>query len=472
MTIKKEKTIWLMIAAYAIFFSIFTALRHSNFQTQAWDMGIFDQLFWNTVHGRFMQSSIEEIPRHFGIHFSPFLLLLLPGYALFQSPYYLLIVQTLALALGAYPLYLIANKKLSAPFPLLISTAYLLSPSLHWINTFDFHEVAFFIPLFLTAFYFFYENKFAYSAIFFTLAAGTKEDAIVAVIFAGLFITVQSYLKKDATKIRFGLFTVIGSIIMFILAIKVIMPAFGGGLLRMDRYRELGVTATEIIKNSITNPKLPISLIFQLQKLKYLFWLFLPAAFLPFFSWPSLILILPGILENTLTNFPSQFSGHYQYDATILPGLFIGMIFGIEFLSKKWLFKKEKKLWVIILIALFLGFLLRSPVSPIFFPINPIKLFLTNPQKTAISELLAKVPYNASVTAPTNFVPHLANREKIYVLGTEPFLTDIVLIDGADLSGFANEETFQAYADNYMASGNYIYEEIQNRYFIFKKKTP
>ncbi|MDO8429926.1 MAG: hypothetical protein Q7S73_00990, partial [bacterium] len=85
-------------------------------------------------------------------------------------------------------------------------------------------------------------------------------------------------------------------------------------------------------------------------------------------------------------------------------------------------------------------------------------------------QLVKIVPQNASVTAHTNIVPHLTQREKIYMLGTEPSPADIALIDGADLSGFANEEVFQAYADYYINSGNYNFETLNNRYFILYKK--
>src|SRR3989344_5518118 len=96
-----SKLVWLLIAAYFLIFSSLAVLRHYQFQTQAWDLGIFTQSFWNSIQGRLMLNTIEEIPNHFGVHFSPWLIFLVPGYWLFSSPYYLLITQTLALALGA-----------------------------------------------------------------------------------------------------------------------------------------------------------------------------------------------------------------------------------------------------------------------------------------------------------------------------------------------------------------------------------
>src|SRR3989344_3065214 len=104
--ISSQKMIWLLIASYILVFGIFVSLRHYNFQTQAWDLGIFVQTFWNTINGRFLTNNIEGIKQegiiknHFGVHMSPFLILLVPGYALFPTPYYLLIIQTVALALG------------------------------------------------------------------------------------------------------------------------------------------------------------------------------------------------------------------------------------------------------------------------------------------------------------------------------------------------------------------------------------
>src|SRR3989344_9055182 len=120
-----------LIIGYMVIFGTLTALRHANFETQAWDLGIFEQTLWNTAHGRILQNTIEEIPHHLGIHMSPFLFLLVPGFLLFPSPYYLLIIQTIILAAGAIPAYLLAHRLLrSTRWGLFFAALYLLYPPL------------------------------------------------------------------------------------------------------------------------------------------------------------------------------------------------------------------------------------------------------------------------------------------------------------------------------------------------------
>jgi len=464
-----SRVVWSAIILYIAFFGIFTSFRHYNFQTQTWDMGIFIQTFWNTSQGRIMQNSLEEIPNHLGIHMSPFLFLLVPGWALFSTPYFLIIIQTIAIGLGAWPLYLLSKKVLRRDdFPILIALGYLLHPSLHWINIFDFHEIAFFIPLMLAAFYFLEIRSWAWAGIFLALSASTKEDAILMVLFAGLYLLIKKsnssvWLTKER---KIGLGIILLSAFYFLLSTRIIMPALGGGLLRLDRYAQLGSSEMEIVKNIFTNPLLIFKTILSAEKIRYMFWLFAPVLFLPFISGSALILIVPGLLENLLTQFSSQFQSFYQYDSILIPGIFFAAVYGLKNLLIKWP-RAEKKLFWVLAAAIFIGYFVRSPLNPVFFP---TAVFKSNPRSESFRQIVKMAPGNASVSAHTNLVPHLAKREQIYMLGTEPFPTDIVLIDGADLSGFANEEVFQAYADHYINSGNYDFEALNNRYFILYKK--
>lgn len=459
------KDLKIFTAIAVIFWTAFTFARHMHFQTQAWDMGIFDQLFWNTINGDFMKSSLEEIPNHFGIHFSPTLLLLVPFYYLVPSPYTLLFLQSLVLMIGVFPLFSIAKRRLPDPFPVIIAAGYLLSPSLHWIATYDFHEIAFFIPLFLFAWNFMEEKNILLSGIFFALAAGTKEDAILAVLFAGIAVAILNW-KIDFRLKNFGLLVSATALIYFLIVINILMPAFGGGLLRLDRYSHFGNSGGEIIRNILTNPLLVLNTVITSKKLSYIFWLLIPLAGTALFSPTGLMLLLPGLTENLLTNFSAQFSGNYQYDAILLPGIFISAIYGISGILKS---KPNGKFVLkdILILAIGISYLLRSPINPVFFP---FETFQSTPVTDSYSELIENVPENVSVSASTNLVPHLSRREKISVLGSEAEPADIILADAGDLFGFKDQKDFESYLDSYLISGIYDFGISDGRYIKLIKK--
>lgn len=453
----EKKIIWGIIAAYILVFGITASIRHYHFQTQAWDMGIFTQIFWNAAHGNGFVSTLEEIPHHLGIHFSPIFYGLLPFYMLLPSAYTLLWLQTIALGLGAWPLYLLAKKVLNDPrWATIIAAGYLLYPSTHWINFFDFHEIAFFIPLFITAIYFLETEQWRWMSLFVLLAAMTREDAVVFVFFVGIYAL---FKRKN----RAGIGILIFSIIYFFLTTKAIMPALGGGLLRLDRYSQFGSAAPEIIKNLFTQPSLLWATVATAEKLKYVVWMFLPVAFLPFFSRAALLLIAPGLLENLLTRYGSQFSGLYQYDAVLIPGIFLGAIYGVYHLQKY----PKRFLQRAIIGTLIISWLFRSPLNPIAFP---KEIFQSNPKWDTYRTLVQSIPANASVSAYTNLVPHLAQRKNIFMLGQETVPPDYLLIDATDAFGFKDEEAFNAYFDRYAESQMYEIHIIEGKYLVLQKK--
>lgn len=459
--------LWIMMVLYMVVFGLVTSFRHYNFETQTWDMGVFVQTFWNTIEGRIMANNLEEAPNTLGVHMSPWLFLLVPGYALFESPYYLLIMQTIAIALGALPLYLLAEHLLKKKnLALIIAAGYLLYPALHWINTFDFHAVSFFVPLLLASFYFLEKERFWLMTLFLIGAASTREDAVIVVLFFGVFALLRSRKQPTAsTEKKISIAIILMAALYFLLSVKILMPALGGGLLRLDRYAELGKTMSEILKNIVFNPMLLIKTVFTIPKTAYFLWLFIPVAFLPFLSWRIFIVLIPGLLENLLTTFPLQFSGLYQYDSVLIPGIFAGTVYGIKKLLE-WKPSTEKVVaWGLIGTAI-LGFAMRSPINPVFFP---MELFISNPKREAFRELVRIVPDNVSVAAHTNLIPHLAHREHAYMLGTEPFPTDMILIDTKDPFGFESTQQFETYINTYVNSGAYTIDFRGERYLVLTK---
>src|SRR5467141_3528827 len=107
-----------LAAAYFLLYSTLSVLRHASYHSFGFDLGLFDQVFWNTTQGRPFESTMSQalpVPHSLlGDHFSPIFLLLMPFYFAFPHPETLLVLQTLALALGAWPVYLLARLKLPA----------------------------------------------------------------------------------------------------------------------------------------------------------------------------------------------------------------------------------------------------------------------------------------------------------------------------------------------------------------------
>lgn len=105
----------------ALFFGL---NRHFTFYS-SYDQGIFNQVFWNGIHGRFFQSSLSsqlstnvvhanEIPEVYyhrsGQHFTPALLLWLPLYAIFPNPATLTVLQVSLVTAAGLVLYLLAKE--------------------------------------------------------------------------------------------------------------------------------------------------------------------------------------------------------------------------------------------------------------------------------------------------------------------------------------------------------------------------
>jgi len=454
--IKQNKIIVIIIITYFLIFATYSGLRHYTFQTQTWDMAVFEQSFWNTTQGKLMWNNFEG-KNHFAIHFSPFLLLLVPLYAVWPSPYNLLIIQTSALAVAALPLYLLAKKILDKKWAIIITCLYFLYPSLHWVNLFDFHEVSFAIPLILTIFYFLEKKRFRWSSVFLILAASVSENMIMAVFFIGLYVLI---LKNR----KYGSIVTILSFIYFILVSTIIMPALDGGIVRLDRYSQFGQTVPEIITNAILKPSLTLQTIFTSAKMFYLLKIFLPVAFLPLIAWQTLILLVPGLIQNLLTNYESQFINFYQYDSILIPFIFIGVIFGLKKILAKEKASRKIILPTITLLTL-IGFLWNSPLSHFNFPLAKF----THERIEPFKQIVTMIPDDASVAAYTNLVPHLTHRDHIYMAGHEPFLVDYAIINSEDIFDFPNEESLNQYLKIYQETNQYEILSIDDKYFILKR---
>src|SRR5574340_980426 len=195
----QQKIAWglliFIMLIYMVDMSYHAILRYETFKAGAFDLGNMDQVIWNTIHGRFFQFTNQAIdwygpPTRLALHFEPIILPLSLLYVFHADPRILLVFQTLALASGALPAFLLTRKAIPA-WPLLaplMATAYLLSPALLGLNIFDFHPVSLATPLFLYAVLAREYRRYAWFLVACVLAASCKEDIPLAIAMFGILL--------------------------------------------------------------------------------------------------------------------------------------------------------------------------------------------------------------------------------------------------------------------------------------------
>ena len=171
-----------LIVAYSCWMSEQVILRYTTFKATAFDLGNMDQAVWNTLHGHpfgFTNQGSNWFgqPIRLAQHVEPIIFLLALLYVYHADPQILLIFQTLALAAGALPTFLLTRKYIPF-FPLLasvMSMAYLAAPALIGMNLYDFHPVALATPLLLYAMLALAHRRYVWFVVACFLAAMCKE---------------------------------------------------------------------------------------------------------------------------------------------------------------------------------------------------------------------------------------------------------------------------------------------------------
>ncbi len=453
-----DKLVFVPIIVYFVFFSAYTCYMHYTFKTFAWDLGIITQSLWTTLNSGKTLFSTLEVPygnpsgNFLGVHFSPILFVILPVYALYQSPETLLVFQSFILAVAALPLYWLARDKLNSKiYGLAFAVAYLLNPALHGVNTFDFHLEIFTPAFILFSFYYLEKGKWIKAAPFIVLELMTLEFAPFIVFPLGLYFFVRRTMetrraKKDKitlAKRMVGPTTImIVSVLCLFLSlytIETINPLKAGGA--PGRWEHWGANFSEIISNIVRNPFEAITIMATpIEKSYFTIFLFASTLFLPLLAPIELLMSIPWLLAALLTDYQPYYQPFYQYSAFMLGQMFIATIYGFRklFPSIQKLARKadaEKKIIAVLLAVNTLLFLAISPVAISAFTKRNIRPYAISNASDLnhVSELhkvLSFIAPNASIATVHDIFPHVCQRLHAYFLNWPlDYDVDYVLVD-------------------------------------------
>jgi uncharacterized membrane protein len=407
-----------LIGAYIALFLTLSLLRYANFTASSFDSAIFSQTIWLLSKFKAPFSTIRGM-NLFGDHMAPMLFFMVPLYWIKGNIPALLTVQTIAIGLGALPLYLLARDKLeSRGLALAIGAAFLIYPALEHMNLFDFHPETIGLTLLLFAFLAIDRKHTGWFYVCCIGAAFCKEDMALAVLVLGILV----YFLYDK---RAGKIVTIGSALYFLVTVFILIPKLGpAGYQYSGRLEQFGNTPLEAAKNFFLHPLRTLNILATRENLRYIFDLLLPVAFLSLFAPVYLLPAIPAFVINMISSFQYQHTILSQYTAGIIPFIFIALVFGLRRV-KNWAdgsFRPKLVLGslaaVIVLCSLAANFY-YSP-SPLSGNWNT-RLYTSDRHVDIVREGLSKIPEDAPVSAQVFLLAKLSKREKLYMF-PNPFI--------------------------------------------------
>ncbi|WP_233746195.1 DUF2079 domain-containing protein [Leptodesmis sichuanensis] len=386
-----------------------SSLRHALYQSTAWDLGIFDQAVYLISQGLPPISSLmgfHILGDHAAVIFYPLALL----YKLYPDVHWLLLVQAIALSLGALPLvYLARLSGLSEKQAIAIAAAYLLYPLIFNVNLFDFHPDVIAVPALLWAVLSARLHRWVGFCLAVLLVLSCKAPLGLTVIAMGLWLLLFEKRRWQ------GAIAIILGLAWFLVATRFIIPHFGAEAApltrHLGRYSYLGTSFSDVVVNLLLKPWLLLGGLFTFDNLEYLVLLFLPVLWgLSWFTLTPLIGAIPPLMMNLLSTVQLQKDLIHQYSLPILPFLFLAVILTLA-QGKGWIQNQRG-----IIIWSLIGFLLLSKFG--YFAVRYMQVLDT---WQATREAIAQVPATGNVLTTAWIAPHLTHRPTINLAieGTE-----------------------------------------------------
>ena len=487
----------LFIISYILYFSWYTINRHNTLNSYTADLSLIDQPMWNTAlgPGGFMELTwgTRQQPR-LAEHFEPILIPLSLLFIIWDDVRIQLIAQTVALALGALPVFWIARSQLtisndqltnndssSGPYTdtskvqnpkskiinrksswaaLVFALAYLLYPHLQAANIADFHADPFVVAPLLFAFWYATQQRWLWMWVWAIVAMLSKENLPTLTGMLGVLLVIDYFYTKATqnsliskldfqiayrkSKFQNGLALIVVSAGWFIIATFFIVSPLA------QQY--FGTDGPIYLANRFNQETSLWQMLQEPARWQYVIGLFAAVGFLPLLAPELLILGLPVLAANLLSNFPGQYSGEQHYSAPLVAVFVLAAIYGtrrlINNVSLREVNGQSLRTSVLIAACLWvLGLSLAYHAAHGWTPFSTrTESYTMSPAAIALPELMAQIPDDAVVSASAGIHPHLAHRQTIYVFPTVEDAT-YLLVDITDVPGNHPNDTHARLVD-------------------------
>ena len=387
-----------MVAFSTLLFFFCSSLRHALFQSNAFDLGIFDNGIYLIGRGRepFVTfRGLHILGDHAAFILYPLALL----YKIFPQVHWLFFIQALSLSVGAIPtFYLAIRAGLKQSQATAMAAVYLLYPLVFNLNLFDFHPEVIALPVLLWAILAARSKQVFRFTLAIIIILSCKAVLSLTVVALGIWLL---FFEKKRTC---GIIALLSGMAWFLIATRVIIPHFSGGEpAGVKFYDSLGDSVFEIALNLLLKPEIVLQQLLTLPNLEYLVLLTVPLIWgLSFRHLTPLIGAFPILFLNLLSDSVQQKNLTQQYSLPILPFLLVAVIATLAN-GRGWL-RHPKKIILWSLVAFF------ALAKYGYFGSRYLRHFDTvKPSREAV----ALVETKGSVLTADHIAPHLTHRSVV-----------------------------------------------------------
>ncbi|KAA6221429.1 DUF2079 domain-containing protein [Streptomyces albofaciens JCM 4342] len=402
---------WTAGALFIVFFAV-SGLRFRAMATSSWDLGIFEQAVRAYAHLRAPVADLKGPGTNIlGDHFSPVLALLAPLYRIFPGPLTLLCAQAFLFALSAVPVTRTAVRFLGRGRGLAVGVAYGLSWGLQKAVDFDFHEIAFAVPLIAFALEAVLRGRWTAAVCWAAPLVLVKEDLGVTAAVIGALILVRA---RQAVPLAVGL--VVFGLAATAVTLGVIIPGFNGSG-SYDYWNKIGGGGDG------PTPRIPFD-----TALRTLLWILLPTSGLLALRSPLLLAALPTLGWRFISHEPHYWGIDWHYNAVLMPVVFLALADALPrtlVSERPWVRSYAHHLPAAVLAAA----LALSTTLPLA-RLTEAGTYRKPPTATAAEHLLERIPDGATVEADIRPISRLTDRARVFWIGdTRGIAPDYIAVE-------------------------------------------
>jgi len=491
---------WLIALVTFLAYTVISVFRYLRLDPGSWDLGIFTEYVKQAAHLHAPVVTIRGTGFNLlGDHFQPIVALIAPFFRLFPTPVTLLLAQALLTAISVIPVCRAARELLGTWPSRGIGLAYGLSWGLQQMIDFDFHEIAFAVPLLAFSLSALVRRRLRPAVLWALPLVFVKEDqgftiAAIGLLMAGMGLaqlrkmrngvspgeSLSRTLDDPSAWILAGVFLAVWGLAWSALAIEVIIPHFNpthhypywgnGGVIAPGGPMSLGAVGHQFA-------------VAGTEKLWTVYLILLPVAFLALRS-PVALIAVPSLALRFVSTNNYYWGDGWHYNATVMPIVFLAAIDGMA----RFRAASERRATVagtgrrarrrlpapgeavaryaaIVMVVIAGWTAFRFPLDGLW----NSQTYAITPHVSAEDAAMAKVPDGVTVESTLTMLAPLAARDETYWIGTSPNPAPQYIVFDNDDSGWAPASNVLQFVEQRHTGYEYARIFLDNNVYVFRR---